>query len=248
VGDDDLVRLSLEAAHLAVRGRPFGELLAQGVHRHLRADAGAGLTTWALCAEGGDRVTVDTAGQDPVGAYYLERAKAAVSQHPSFSKGLPQLLTHRVSDLTPMGPFWDSEPYEAMHGFCGGRYPAAVTLLATPTALVFLGVHRSRQDFSDEDMRRLDLVRQPLAGALAFRHQLDVAARQLQTMLPTTTTFTDREAEVLALVAQGWTDQHIAHRLGITERAVRKRLATARERVGAHSRAHAAAVWSRLHP
>ena len=248
MGDEDLVRLSMEAARLVMRGQPYGDLLTSCVHGQLRADAGVGLTTWAVGADGSDCVTVDVAGQDPVDATYLERAKAVVSQHPSFSQGMPELATHRVSDLTPMGPFWDSEPYQAMHGFCGGRYPAALTLLATPATLVFLGIHRSRQDFSDEDMRRLDLVRQPLAGALVFRHQLDTAARRLQTLLPPPVTFTDREAEVLALVAQGWTDARIARRLGITERGVRKRLATARERVGAHSRAHAAALWSRLNP
>ena len=242
------MRLSVEASHLVVRGQPYGELLADGVHRQLRADAGAGLTVWTVGADGADHVTVDVAGQDPMEPTYVERAKAVVSEHPSFSEGMPELATHRVSDLTPMGPFWDSEPYHAMHGFCGGRYPAALTLLATPTTLVFLGIHRSRHDFSDDDMRRLDLVRQPLAGALTFRHQLDHAARQLQKMLPATVTFTDREAEVLALVAQGWTDRRIARRLGVSERAVRKRLATARDRVGAHSRAHAAALWSRLNP
>ncbi|QGN57393.1 LuxR C-terminal-related transcriptional regulator [Nostocoides sp. HKS02] len=242
------MRLSVEAAHLAVRGQPYGEFLADCVHRELRADAGAGLTVWAAGADGTDHVTVDVAGQDPVEGRYLERAKAVVAEHPSFSAGMPERATHRVSDLTPMGPFWDSEPYEAMHGFCGGRYPAALTLLATPTTLVFLGIHRSRHDFSDEDMRRLDLVRQPLAGALTFRNQLDHAAHQLQQALPATVTFTDREAEVLALVARGWTDRRIARRLGITDRTVRKRLATARERVGAHSRAHAAALWSRLNP
>ena len=248
MGDQELVRLSVEAAHLAVIGQPYGGLVAECVHRQLRADAGVGLTTWTVGADGADRVSVDVAGHDPVDATYLERAKAAVSQHPSFSQGIPERETHRVSDLTAMGPFWDSEAYEAMHGFCGGRFPAALTLLATPTTLVFLGLHRSRHDFSDDDMRRLDLVRQPLAGALVFRHQLESAARRLQTMLPPTMTFTDREAEVLALVAQGWTDRRIAHRLGITERGVRKRVATARERVGAHSRAQAAALWSRLNP
>ena len=248
MGDQDLVRLSVEAAHLAVRGQPYGELLANAVHRQLRADAGAGLTTWTVGADGADRVSVDVAGQDPLDATYVERAKAVVSQHPSFSAGLPELATHRVSDLTPMGPFWDSEPYEAMHGFCGGRYPAALTLLATPTTLVFLGVHRSRHDFSDDDMRRLELVRQPLASALVFRHQLEDAARRMQTILPPSVTFTDREAEVLALVARGWTDRRIAHRLGITERGVRKRVSTARERVGAHSRAQAVALWSKLNP
>lgn len=231
-----------------MRGQPFGDLVADCVQRQLRADVGAGLTTWVVVPDGADRVTVDVAGHDPVDANHLERAKAAMPEHPSFSQGLPVLATHRVSDLTAMGPFWDSEPYQAMHGFCGGRYPAALTLLATPTTLVFLGVHRSRQDFSDDDMRRLDLVRQPLAGALAFRHQLENATRRLQTMLPPTVTFTDREAEVLALVAQGWTDRRIAHRLGITERGVRKRVATARERVGAQSRSQAAALWSRLNP
>jgi DNA-binding CsgD family transcriptional regulator len=56
---------------------------------------------------------------------------------------------------------------------------------------------------------------------------------------------THREAEVLALVARGLTNEQIGHRLGITERTVRKHLGAVRDKTGLRSRAAAAAWWRR---
>nr|WP_281181051.1 helix-turn-helix transcriptional regulator [Micromonospora rhizosphaerae] len=99
-------------------------------------------------------------------------------------------------------------------------------------------------------MAALSLVREPLASALAFRRELDAAAARLVGPESTngggdTDRLTPRERDVLALVAQGWTNQRIGRRLGITERTVRKHLECGRDKIGASSRAEAAAWWAR---
>lgn len=77
--------------------------------------------------------------------------------------------THRVSDYVSLPAFWDSEVWHFMHGHGNGRYPAAVMLGRHRRATVFVGVHRTRRDFDADDMATLDLLRQPLTAALAFR-------------------------------------------------------------------------------
>ena len=47
------------------------------------------------------------------------------------------------------------------------------------------------------------------------------------------------------LVAQGWTTERIARRLGVSPTAVKNRLASARDRVGATSRTELVAWWAR---
>jgi DNA-binding NarL/FixJ family response regulator len=59
--------------------------------------------------------------------------------------------------------------------------------------------------------------------------------------------FTPREAEVVALVAQGWTDARIARWLGLSESGVRHRLTSARDRVRAANRAELVGRWTELH-
>ncbi len=57
--------------------------------------------------------------------------------------------------------------------------------------------------------------------------------------------FTAREAEVIVLVSRGWTTERIARRLAISPTAVKNRLATARDRVGAATRSELVACWVR---
>lgn len=197
VGEATVLRLGLEAAQRAARGEPFGAELTEGVWRVLDADAGVGLTTWVHGTGGVDSVTVEVAGTPALSESSLAAACAVVPRHPSFGRGLLTQPTHRVSDLVAMEEFWDAEAFAVMHGFCNGRYPAAVTLVSTPTSTVFLGLHRSRRDFTDEDMFQLGLLREPLAKALEFRLALDAAAERLRGELPAPQTFTAKEAEVL---------------------------------------------------
>ena len=66
-------------------------------------------------------------------------------------------------------------------------------------------------------------------------------------MAATAAPLTDREAEVLALVADGWTNHKVGPVLAISERTVRKHLGNAYEKLGVSSRT-AAATWWVTHP
>lgn len=54
-----------------------------------------------------------------------------------------------------------------------------------------------------------------------------------------------RQAEVLSLVAAGFTDKEIAARLGITPRAVSKHLERLYKQLQLRNRADAASAWTR---
>ena len=54
---------------------------------------------------------------------------------------------------------------------------------------------------------------------------------------------TRREAQVLALVARGWTNGRIAHALTISERTVRKHLENVNDKLGTVNRASAVSRW-----
>jgi DNA-binding CsgD family transcriptional regulator len=189
----------------------------------------------------------------------------AVARHPVIgimARDLSVLPPLRVSDVTSMRAFWGTEAYEVVHGYIGARYPASCVLYRDRERLVFLGVQREGRDFSDREMEALALIQRPLATAIAFRNALDDSVAELRkadreatvrsfhpgTSAEVTTMFveyqpTTREAEVLSLVAMGWTSQRIARRLGITERTVRKHLGAVYEKAGVKGRAAAAAWW-----
>jgi DNA-binding NarL/FixJ family response regulator len=73
-------------------------------------------------------------------------------------------------------------------------------------------------------------------------------ARTLLTRGRTTgeTTLTEREREVLRLVARGLANKQIARRLGIAERTVKAHLTSAFQRIGATDRTQAA-LWATRH-
>ena len=54
-----------------------------------------------------------------------------------------------------------------------------------------------------------------------------------------------REAQVLSLVAQGWSNEEIAGRLGIGLETVKTHVASVLAALGARNRAHAAAIGVR---
>jgi DNA-binding CsgD family transcriptional regulator len=250
-----------DLALTAARGEPLGPLLPAVVDV-LRADTGVGLTHLRRTALG-VHVSVEVAGSPPVTAEMGRLAAEVADQHPA----IPVLSASgavRVSDLVPIRDFWHTEVYARMHGHVGGRYPVAVMLHSSATDVVFLGAHRGGVDFRTEDVELLEAIQRPWSAALAFRAALDATTEALRgsshgvgplshtaspALLPLSTVCADyrptqREAEVLALAAVGWTNLRIARRLGITERTVRKHLSSVYEQSGLHGRAAAAAWWA----
>lgn len=79
-------------------------------------------------------------------------------------------------------------------------------------------------------------IREPVIAGLAFRYTIDAATARLQARcqgaLVSEAQLTLRQAEVLSLVARGWTNRRIGRALGITERTVRKHLTNACEKLG----------------
>lgn len=178
---DDMVRLGVSCAELAVRGGDYRQPLADGMRRILDVDAGIGVAQWDL---GNDEITSESlmtvAGTPPLTVESAAAALAVVPDHPVLSR--PDFASSgatRVSDLTCLASFWEQPAWQLVHGINDGRYPAMVSLGWHTDRIVFVGAQRRRVDFSDDDMAVLDAVREPLTSALAFRSSLDRATRKL---------------------------------------------------------------------
>jgi DNA-binding CsgD family transcriptional regulator len=98
-----------------------------------------------------------------------------------------------------------------------------------------LTLDASARNFSERDRDLLDVLGDHLATVLGRRDpRLPRAARELG--------LTRREAEILAWVARGLTNDEIAAVLSVSSHTVRKHLENAFLRLGVHSRAAAIAV------
>ena len=245
------LRLGVDAARAAARGEPYGEELTVRANALFAADAGACLTRWDATASGMVGVGLATAGATMTPAQ-LAAAQAAAPRHPAIGLllGRSAPTVHRVSETVRPEEFWDTEVWAAMHGHSGSRYPAALVLLRTPATLVFLAIDRQDRDLDADELAGLAALGEPLRAALAFREALDRACTRLAAASDDPVgpdgPFSAREAEVVALVAQGWTDARIGRWLGLSESGVRHRLSSARDRVRATNRAELVARWSEL--
>ncbi|MGI8753470.1 MAG: helix-turn-helix transcriptional regulator [Acidimicrobiales bacterium] len=105
---------------------------------------------------------------------------------------------------------------------------------------VGIAVNRSKGDFSERDRAHLDLLRphlaQAYAGARTRQHQRASAASLAGFDL------TDREVEVLQLVALGATNIQVARRMYLSPRTVQKHLGAVFLKLGVETRTAAAAV------
>jgi hypothetical protein len=123
--EDEIVRLSLRCARLAVIGAPYESVLADGVADIMRTDAGTGVTNWN--GSGDDplaAVQVVVSGAPPFTREQAQAALAVVARHPTFAGADPfRWPTHRVSDVVSLPAFWETDVWRLMHGHGNGRYP-----------------------------------------------------------------------------------------------------------------------------
>jgi DNA-binding CsgD family transcriptional regulator len=254
-----LAALAVEAATMVARGEDeVFDVLAERAYVLFGADGGAGLSRWSLDDRGGFQIRLSLGGVPPLSSAWMERTTVLAPQAPSvlaFGRvGVRSPV--RVSDVLQLRRLWGTEEFEHLHGVHGGRYPLGAAFVHRSEELVFIGLHRIGRDFDDDDLDDLHQLQQVLAQAFAFRRTLDDAICDMTLQAPRRTAVlpwlqamteeyrpTRREAEVLALVVDGWTNGQIATRLGITERTVRKHLSAVYEQAGVAGRAAAAAWW-----
>ena len=249
--EDELLRLSIDVARTAAHGGEYASSLAAGINRITGGAVGVITIEWA--ADHAPRVlAIDSGfgGCRPLSLDHMRAAMRAASDHPVFKHrdwltGHPHIT--RVSDRVDLAAFRNTRIYHAMHGPMEdhGKYPSSVSLGRHGDSATFVGLTYSRE-VSDEDLRALQvLISGPLPSALAFRSAMNSAIHQVQRRSPPdAVALTGREAEVLALVARGWTDQRVAHWLQISERTVRKHMEGVRAKLGVTNRVAAARWWA----
>ena len=165
---------------------------------------------------------------------------------------------HEMADLATMGSAvrrWTGDliPYDAIDvvgAISAGQPQGSAAVLDHRLAirttgggpvLVGLVLGRRRREFSDRDMA-LAMMLGPMLGSAVDHVRLRAVHRE---QLAALAVLTHREREVLALVADGRTNRDIADTLYIEARTVEKHVEHIRAKLGARSRAEAAARWAR---
>lgn len=162
----------------------------------------------------------------------IDRLRYQIPTWPS-----PATIGHarRLTDLMSLRAYRHTDLYNLV----GRPHRVEYTLdcwLRSPDGIVRgFSLDSSRRDFSERDRDLLDVLGRHLATVLGRRDpRLPRPAAELG--------LTRREAEILAWVARGRTNQEIAALLSVSSNTVRKHLENAYLRLGVHSRAAAIAV------
>jgi len=166
---------------------------------------------------------------DPLGAVVLT---PQVHEHPFVRK------VRRAGNAT--NTYWEFlKP-------AGVEHRMAMTLHEQNPLVIGVALNRLRRGFTDHERDVVRLLRSPLAAAFQRLQQRDEAVSALQSS--GADDLTDREREVLELVAAGRTDVAIGHLLGCSYRTVGKHLEHVYRKLGVVNRAAAAARLNESKP
>jgi DNA-binding CsgD family transcriptional regulator len=136
-----------------------------------------------------------------------------------------------ISDVLTERQFHRTWLFNEVFRVDGLRHEIGVALPCGSDERSVVVLSRLRSDFSERDHAVLELLRPHLAAALrGWRRPTPV--------------LTPRQAEVMALVAEGLSDGQIARRLGLSESTVGKHLEHVYARTGARSRVQALRRWA----
>jgi DNA-binding NarL/FixJ family response regulator len=190
----------------------------------------------AVVREGLARLLESTDGIDVVGtaADGAEGVAAAIALHPDvvlMDLAMPNVdgvaATRRISSEAP---------------------DARVVVLTSfsDNARIHDALDAGARGYLLKDAEAAEVVRAIRAAARGEAPLHPLAARELLDRHRAGPQLTDRESEILALVAQGLPNKLIARRLAISERTVKGHLTRVFERIGVTDRTQAA-LWARDH-
>ena len=120
------------------------------------------------------------------------------------------------------------------------EHQMAVSLPGPDREVIGVALSRGRRDFDDNERAVLSVLRAPLIAALLRARRRQQAAGMLTAMTCSRLAdLTDREIQILRLVAEGHTNTSIAHALEVSPRTVAKHLEHIYRKLQVSSRAAA---------
>jgi DNA-binding CsgD family transcriptional regulator len=120
------------------------------------------------------------------------------------------------------------------------EHQIAISLPDPGQQVIGVAINRGRHDFSDQDRALLSVLRLPLSAALLRARRRQQAGQALATTAGCWLAgLTEREVQILRLVADGRTNTAIAHGLEVSPRTVAKHLEHIYRKLGVSSRAAA---------
>ena len=143
----------------------------------------------------------------------------------------------RITDLVSRRQLRNSRLYSDWYRHFNVESELEIGILESQTRTRDIVVDRQSGDFSDRDVAVMETVRPHLARI----HEVWRLRRSLSATDPAVATLTDREREVLELVAAGLTNAAIADRLWIARGTVKKHLDNIYAKLGVTNRTAAAA-------
>jgi DNA-binding CsgD family transcriptional regulator len=165
--------------------------------------------------------------EDPAAAAYVpdpEPWLAHLDEHPVMCGKHGAVVS--ISDVLTERQFHRTWLFNEVFRVDGLRHEIGVALPCGPDERSVVVFSRMSGDFSERDHAVLELLRPHLAAALrGWRRPAPL--------------LTPRQADVMALVAEGLSDGQIARRLGLSESTVGKHLERVYARTGSHSRVQA---------
>jgi DNA-binding CsgD family transcriptional regulator len=146
----------------------------------------------------------------------------------------------RISDVFSQQQFRARAIYAELFHALGIEYQVAFSVEVDSHHALCVAANRSAGDFSEADVERLDALRRPLAAGASRIARSECSVVGIPDAAPD---LSKREADVLALVASGLTNDEVGRRLGISARTVSKHLEHIFAKSGSRNRTQAAAFW-----
>ncbi len=148
----------------------------------------------------------------------------------------------KISDFLSQRQFHQLGLYAEFYRYIPVEHQIAISMLGPDGEVTGVALNRERAGFTETDRAVLGLLRAPLMAALLRARNRHRAHSALSATAPASlAALTDREMQLLELVALGGTNAAIAHALGVSPRTIAKHLEHIYRQLGVASRAAAAA-------
>jgi DNA-binding CsgD family transcriptional regulator len=205
---------------------------------------------------GGDVLTYNEIGPDRGHVRYADYPAGALdpATQPAFEAHVHEhpLVNHyqatgsgepvMISDFLTQQRFHRLGLYAEFFRGIPVEHQLAVNLPGPGQEVIGIALSRGRRDFCDQDRALLSVLQAPLTAALLRARRRQQAGQVLAAMAGCgLADLTEREIQILRLVADGRTNASIAHSLDVSPRTIAKHLEHLYRKLGVSSRAAAVA-------